>query len=690
MSAPVPIITITNRRGHSTETADPLLVFQIEPYWDASHRGDGVCSATLISRPSPLGVFQKRYPHGLPNLSGALDGPALWDIRDAAQSPVDPSTGLAWPAYDPAATYAAGATVMFGNSQLPGNWRTPYLSLTSGNVGNTPDLSPTDWVSTWTNYPVYDAGTTYAQGDRVLYRGAPYVSAASGNTGNTPKLSPVTPAGRVTISVSSPAIVTRTAHGLSAGDIVTFTDPTGNLPTGLVAGVAYYVLAAGLTVNVFQVAATRGGSAINTTGAGGGAIAMAVQGNGAWIAVAANPVLQVIDYLVDPDHGMGLDRATLIDPVLAVLAVEAGHCGELVLRASGLSEPRYASNGFLTYSTDPASVVGSLLSTCDGWLTPTVDGTLGLVVGVYRPPTVMLTDRHIVGMTVSYGVADESVVNELAITFTDPAQKFSSAPVTAWRDEADISSRGVTRSQSLDLPWVQSSSQARRLAKRAMARLQAPLRGTGIATLYGMAIQGERWIGLDYSLVDGLQDVVVEVQHCDIDFKSGRVTFDWIVVDPATIDEWGPEEEALEPVNPGDDGADSLFPVPTGLTLVSFGDASTGGASIGIRIDDPLRPDLTYLIRYSVLDESTGAIGPWVTQTALNPSADGTYVTMSTAVVSTINTYQVEVATVASLGTRSDWTDPIAVASVGTWGLLTEDGQALLTETGELLEIEHT
>lgn len=64
--------------------------------------------------------------------------------------------------------------------------------------------------------------------------------------------------------VASPGVVTQSAHGHAAGQGVVFTG--GTLPTGLVAGTVYYVLATALTTNTYQVAATPGGTAINFTG----------------------------------------------------------------------------------------------------------------------------------------------------------------------------------------------------------------------------------------------------------------------------------------------------------------------------------------------------------------------------------------------------------------------------------------
>lgn len=69
----------------------------------------------------------------------------------------------------------------------------------------------------------------------------------------------------VTISVASPAVVSATGHGLVADQTVVFAT-TGALPTGLISGLEYFVLAAGLGADNFEVSATLGGSPVNTSG----------------------------------------------------------------------------------------------------------------------------------------------------------------------------------------------------------------------------------------------------------------------------------------------------------------------------------------------------------------------------------------------------------------------------------------
>lgn len=78
-----------------------------------------------------------------------------------------------------------------------------------------------------------------------------------------------------TVSSSGTAI-TWTAHGLVANQYLWF---TGSLPGGLSGTVGYYVLAAGLTTNSFEVATSPGGSAVSAgTGSGFTAIAASTTG----------------------------------------------------------------------------------------------------------------------------------------------------------------------------------------------------------------------------------------------------------------------------------------------------------------------------------------------------------------------------------------------------------------------------
>ena len=65
------------------------------------------------------------------------------------------------------------------------------------------------------------------------------------------------------ISIASPGVATLVAHGFVNGDAIELTT-TGALPTGLTASTTYFVVNA--AADTFQLSATRGGAAINTSG----------------------------------------------------------------------------------------------------------------------------------------------------------------------------------------------------------------------------------------------------------------------------------------------------------------------------------------------------------------------------------------------------------------------------------------
>lgn len=68
-----------------------------------------------------------------------------------------------------------------------------------------------------------------------------------------------------TVTIASPAVFSATGHGLTEGMPVVFST-TIALPTGLTAGTTYFVIAAGLTADAFEVSTSLGGAAVNTSG----------------------------------------------------------------------------------------------------------------------------------------------------------------------------------------------------------------------------------------------------------------------------------------------------------------------------------------------------------------------------------------------------------------------------------------
>ncbi|MFA5801529.1 MAG: hypothetical protein WC911_03540 [Thermoleophilia bacterium] len=96
--------------------------------------------------------------------------------------------------------------------------------------------------------------------------GKPYLKIAMEQT---PGKDPTSVAKTVTVTFIT-ALFACTAHGLTAGVAVEFTNSGGALPAGLNADQTYYVISDGLTVDAFKVSTTVGGSTITLTSAGTG------------------------------------------------------------------------------------------------------------------------------------------------------------------------------------------------------------------------------------------------------------------------------------------------------------------------------------------------------------------------------------------------------------------------------------
>lgn len=246
-----------------------------------------------------------------------------------------------------------------------------------------------------------------------------------------------------------------------------------------------------------------------------------------------NGALQLIDFLTEPDGGMGEDRDILFPPaVLAAWMAEADLCDDDVG-----GRARYETAGYYRFDNSPESIIGNLLASCDGWFAEAGDGSLALAVGVYREPTdPPLTAKHIRAYRSRKGVPDEEATNQLDVTFNNPAAGYVTDSIPSVRDEAAISAAGIVRAKQLDLSWVQNADQAETLGARAMLRVNPRISGTFITTLYGARYLGKRYVKVQFPKVKGMEDCVIEIQPgSSMSVLEGRVTLNWNLVDPVSL-----------------------------------------------------------------------------------------------------------------------------------------------------------
>jgi hypothetical protein len=89
-------VQIYTRLGLATEAAYADIVSRLSSagIWTSNHRGDGQASIAMIANTPKAQDFTKRFPYNIPRLSVEVDGAFVWDFRDPAQDPTDPSTWL--------------------------------------------------------------------------------------------------------------------------------------------------------------------------------------------------------------------------------------------------------------------------------------------------------------------------------------------------------------------------------------------------------------------------------------------------------------------------------------------------------------------------------------------------------------------------------------------------------------------
>lgn len=275
-----------------------------------------------------------------------------------------------------------------------------------------------------------------------------------------------------------------------------------------------------------------------------------------------NPGLAIMDYLTHPD-GM---KKTLDDIDIPSFSAFADICDQSVLRADGSSEKRYRIWGVYQLTDEPEDVLRKMRATCDAELHQNAEGKIAIRGGRWEAPTVVITERDILGHSLEQGNDRFSAFNELKITYTSPLHEYQSMEATAWVDDADQDERGPIPSEH-DLDFVPSPAQARRLAKIHISKSNPRWKGKIRTNLMGLDALGERTIQVILPELEINEAFYVagfsidpELKYVDIEIMTiSEAAYTW---DAAT-------EEGANPAIPEDTSPDLEFPVPAGLALTS-------------------------------------------------------------------------------------------------------------------------
>lgn len=370
-----------------------------------------------------------------------------------------------------------------------------------------------------------------------------------------------------------------------------------------------------------------------------------------------NPVRHLLHYKMVRE---GVDFAARIEPAIAFWIAAAEDCEDPTELAAGGTEDRYRSCVAHKHTDQHKGVVANLLSTFDGWMSPRADGALIVYSGRYYEPTVSIGPEEIVAYTWDgVGVDDDEAINEIVVSYVSAEHNYNTVEGDAWRDEADISARGQVLSTPLEAQ-VPSFPQARRLAKRKMARIMAPSRGTVTTNVAGRIVRGERYINLTIeeagtTFYDGPAEIVALTRN----MTTGGVTFQWVAADP-DIDDWDPEIEEGQGAVLGERVPSAPLTAPVITSAIFFGtdnsSSGTTGARIRVTITGPDREDLTWFARWRT--EGAATWGGDLEFTDVDP---GPSVVIETDFVPSDDNVEVQVAYQVGDGRFSAWSDTAVV-----------------------------
>lgn len=384
----------------------------------------------------------------------------------------------------------------------------------------------------------------------------------------------------------------------------------------------------------------------------------------------------------DPDFETELAAMRLewwnrkIAPTLSYWSAAAAVCDEEVALKGGGTEPRYRSLVSHKHTDKHEGVVANFIAAFDGWICPRNDGALIVYAGKYYAPDPvddLIGPDQIVAYTWNGGAVDDDiVVNEIICSYYSSEHDYNSVECDAWRDEADIASRGQVLSDAQDIA-VPSHGQARRLAKRRTQKMLAADRGTVTTNISGRHARGKRFVWLTLAEAGTtFYDGPVEIMRMSRALQGG-LTFDWVAADP-NVDAWNPATEEGDPAALGDRVAPSALAAPE-ISAYSVSFDGTG-ARAELTVDGPGRDDLTWFLHWRLV--GAGVWGPDEQSTDADP---GTAVTLITGYLATDEDIGIQVAYQVGDGRVSEWsvvetvsTDTAAVAPAAPTNVAAADG----------------
>jgi len=316
-----------------------------------------------------------------------------------------------------------------------------------------------------------------------------------------------------------------------------------------------------------------------------------------------NPVICLLDYMMSPD-GFGLPWGRFQNNINEWISA-ANECDELVWSAEdSLFEKRYRIAASYLFTDDPIDVLKRFEETFDGRTWQRRDGSIGVSVGIFKGSEVTIDNKSILRFDLERGQDRLTAIAGVRAQYMSPANDYRENDAEPWPDGETVIGLSDDRVANLELTWVPSHGQARRLMQKTYERGRARWRGQIITNLSGMKLIDERYARF---VIDELNiDENFEIDHFSLDLSTNEIVID--VTSVEIIDDPVRPPGALTGLfyrgSGHHESNDSV--VDLDITTVDDGDAAKPGDLVVISLRSRATPAWVDPSGWTIIDNNAG------------------------------------------------------------------------------------